>query len=84
MQSSKIGWARKNPEGARPAYATIDGFDLDLVPRNIVDVLQQDWSNRFAKLADAILQRLVPRLLWSLCAASRSERCLGRQDRGTL
>jgi hypothetical protein len=28
----------------------------------IVDELQQDWSHYFAKLADAILQRLVPRL----------------------
>ena len=27
--------ARKKPEGARPRYATIDGFDLDLVPRKI-------------------------------------------------
>jgi hypothetical protein len=45
-----------------PTVRTIDDFDLDLVPRKIVDELQQDWSNRFAKLADAILQRLVPRL----------------------
>jgi hypothetical protein len=75
-------WARTKPEGAHLRYATIDDFDLDLVPRKIVDELQQDWSNRFAKLADAILQRLVSRCVVTLSRLPLGT-TLGRQDGGT-